>query len=772
MKIRGKIFVWIMSTTFLFFLFVVGFLSLNFHKESIEKAKQLTDSQAQLYASRTKMILDNDMATLRTVAHVMNNYNRLSPDKRNELYNIVMQSVLESNPKFFSIWTSWELSALRDDWTKPYGRVRTLWLRTPKGVFENQIDTPNIHGDDPQSLYYRIKTSAEIEHTVDPYFYTYESNTISDSVLETSLAVQIRNDGVYRGLVGVDVALDNLIDLVNQKLPFENSYMFLLSNNGTVIAHPNAEYIGKHASKIYNERYHEYRIFEKIKAGKKFAVDGQDISEIEQAYTSFVPIYVGNSKTPWTVGVSVPIKSVTREAVGNFYFSFIVGIIGFTLLSIIIFIVSENITGPLHKTIRVLHKLDSGDISTSNKLDIKRKDEMGDVAASLNTLIETLNFTADFAVKIGHGKLDTQYESLGPQDVLGNALVEMRKNLIVAEADRTQTRIEAEKRTWVQNGIAEIGDILRESYDNFEDLSYAIVKTAVKYLRAAQGGMFVAEDSGSDEKLILRAAYAYDKKKKLDSEFSIGEGLIGRAAREKQFIQLSQIPPGYTFIGSGLGEEMPRILALLPLVHDDKTFGVLEIAGFNTFEPYQIEFLQNIGQRVASVISNIRANIETKELLEQFKEQSEKLALKEFESLQAGVELKRTKQLIGTLQSQILGIEKALSDNGYLAYFTIDGKLQSISRSGKEILGITDDMRDLTFTELQLNKGYNKTWLDAFWQGIGKGNISKKETSMILNNKPTWFSETYFPVMNQTGTIEIVICLGIDITKSKENTRT
>ncbi len=770
MKIRGKIFVWIMSTTFVFFLFVVGFLGYRFRNESLTKAKQITDIQAKLYSGEAKSILENDMTSLRTVAEFMNNYEKIPIEQRSEIFQTLMLSVLESNPKFYSIWTSWELSSIEPKWNKPYGRLRTWYLRSVAGEITLSIDTPNTEGDEPASLYYKIKTSTDYEHIVDPYFYTYESSVIADSVLETSLAIHIRKDGFYKGLIGIDVALDDLQDIVNHKLPFENSFMYLLSNNGTIVAHPDNTLIGKSLTKLFGEQYTEVNIVDKIKSGTKFSVNHiKENSDGSTYYTSFVPIYIGKSKTPWSVAVSVPLASVTQTAVNNLYFSLIVGIIGFALLSIIIFIVSENITSPLHKTIEVLHKLDSGDINTANKLHIKRKDEMGDMAHSLNKLIDTLNQTADFAVIIGKGQYTTNYEALGTKDILGNALTEMRKNLILAEEDRKKTRIESEKRTWVQNGITEIGDILRESYDTFEDLSYAIVKTAVKYLRASQGGMFVTEGTGEDAKLILRASYAYDKKKKLESEFSFGEGLIGRAAREQQFIQLTQIPQGYTFIGSGLGEEHPRILALLPLVHESKTFGVLEIAGFTNFESYQVEFMHTIGQRIASVISNIRANIETKELLEQFKEQSEKLAMKEFESLQTNVELKRTKQQLKIAQNQILGIEKALTENGYIAYFDVSGKLKNISRSGKEIFGITDDMKDLSFNEIHLATGHNKPWLDSFWVGVSKGNISKKESALMLNNKPTWFTETYFPVISDTGGIDMIICMGIDISKTKEN---
>lgn len=765
MKIRGKIFVWIMSTTFVFFLLMAGFLGLKSRTASLEKAKELTDTYAELSAANAKNILDSDMAVVRTLANFFEDYERLPYKQRMKYYNELLRTTLQANQRFLSVWVSWELSALDPAYEKPFGRLRSYYLKVPGGKIEHDIDTPNLDGDNPASTYYKLKTSTDREHTVDPYYYTYKTEKVTDSVFETSLAVQIRASGEFKGLVGIDAALRDLQNIIDTELPFEESYMSLIANNGDYIAHPDEEMVGVSVAEVFSKDYASHGILEKISVGNSFSLSSSD-SESE-TYTSFVPIYIGESKTPWSVSITVPLKSVTEEAMNNLYLSLLVGVIGFAILALIIFLVSENITNPLHKTIEVLHKLDSGDISVVHKLNVNRKDEMGDMAQSVNKLIDTLNATAEFAVNIGQTKLDVEYQSLGERDILGNALLEMRKNLKAAEEERQERIREAEERTWLQNGVTEISDILRVSYDSIADLSYNLIKSIVKQLNAAQGGMFVLEGSGKDERYTLQAAYAFDRKKRLEGDFQIGEGLIGRVAQEKKFLQLTEVPEGYTFISSGLGEEKPRVLVLLPLIHEQKTFGIIEIAGFKQFEEHQINFMKTIGQRIASVISNIRANIETKELLAQFREQSEKLAMKEFESLQTNVELKRAQQNLKQHENTQKAIEKALSNKGYIAYFDNQGVLKNISRSGKDIFGFTDDSKDVSFTEMHSNTGHNPQWLKSFWQGLQKGNISKKESSLLLNNKRTWYSETYFPVIDENGKIDTVICLGIDISKAK-----
>ncbi|MCK7537021.1 MAG: hypothetical protein MZV63_41695 [Marinilabiliales bacterium] len=62
--------------------------------------------------------------------------------------------------------------------------------------------------------------------------------------LETSACVPVLDGGRFAGLFGFDFELTRYQKLIQDIKPFEGSFSMLLSNNATIIAHKNDEYIG------------------------------------------------------------------------------------------------------------------------------------------------------------------------------------------------------------------------------------------------------------------------------------------------------------------------------------------------------------------------------------------------------------------------------------------------------------------------------------------------------------------------------------------------
>ena len=54
--------------------------------------------------------------------------------------------------------------------------------------------------------------------------------------------------------------------------------------------------------------------------------------------------------------------------------------------------------------------------------------------------------------------------------------------------------------------------------------------------------------------LKMLSSYAYRERKSLSNQFRLGEGLVGQCALERERILLTDVPPDYIRISSGLGE--------------------------------------------------------------------------------------------------------------------------------------------------------------------------------------------------------------------------
>lgn len=200
-----------------------------------------------------------------------------------------------------------------------------------------------------------------------------------------------------------------------------------------------------------------------------------------------------------------------------------------------------------------------------------------------------------------------------------------------------------EKQNWVSKGIADISEILRQQeggqvYNN-------LISTIVKYINANQGGIYLLKsDKAEKEYLELISCYAYERHKYINKRIDIGQGLIGQCFLEKEAIILKDIPKEYIFITSGLGEALPSFIAIIPIKRENKIEGVLEFAFFQELEPYKIDFLNKLGESIASFVSANSMNTQTKKLLEQSQMQTEQLRAQEEEMRQNMEEMQATQE--------------------------------------------------------------------------------------------------------------------------------
>ncbi|MCK4663482.1 MAG: bacteriohemerythrin [Bacteroidales bacterium] len=762
--IKSKMLIFIISTSLLIYIAAIGYISINSRQMAFEDATKFADSYTREYASKIEAILNSDMAKVRTLAHSVLKYRKIPLEERKSLHSDMYDGVINNNPHFLALWDSWELSNIDSTWNKSYGRyVIEFWREENK--INNRISLKSLDGDNPD--YARIKRDA-IEVVEEPYLYSYTEKP-EDEILMTSLIAPIIDNGKYAGVIGVDITLSEFQELINEIKPFKGSSAYLLSNTGAYVGHPDEEMLGKFISETYPEDDNKYNITENIQNGEFFSFTIKNKNTGKSIYYSFAPLFIGETITPWSLAINVPVDVIIAKANRSFYISILVGIIGLILLTIVIWFIAKNISNPLIKTINLLKNLAKGKIDDKNRLNIKSKDEIGEMAESVNKLIDGLNSTANFARQIGEGNLDAEFNLLSDEDILGNSLLEMRKNLKHAEGEENKRKTENEKQNWITQGITKFGEILRQNYDNLEILSFNIISNIVNYLDVNQGNIFVINDSDKNDIYFeLTAAVAFDRNKYSKKKINIGEDLVGRCAHEKLTIYLTDVPDGYIDITSGMGAADPKYILLVPLKLNEEVFGVIELASFKEFETYKIEFIEKVGESIASTISSVKINEKTAELLGQAQKQSEELSSQEEEMRQNLEELQTTQEEASRREFEMQGLILALSSSTYTAEYDVNGKIIDINEQYADLIGIPKD---------QIIGMYHKDGIDfsgtsiqeyeTFWNDLISG-ISKKEITKIdYNNREMWLSETYTPIHDKDEAVYKILKIAIDITELK-----
>lgn len=376
--------------------------------------------------------------------------------------------------------------------------------------------------------------------------------------------------------------------------------------------------------------------------------------------------------------------------------------------------------------------------------------------------------TLDFTQHLIQDKLSFEYE-VGEDDQIGKALINLRNNLLKNKNIEHLRRKEDDQRNWVAEGLAKFSEILRKNNDDLNSLAYSIINNLVKYMGANQGGFFILQDQDEDKYFEMSACYAYDRRKFADKRVSWGDGLIGTCALEKKTIYMTNIPKDYVTITSGLGKATPSCLLIVPLIVNDGVHGVLEIASFKKFEPYQIEFIEKVAESIASTISTVKINVRTARLLKESQEQAEILASQEEQMRQNMEELQATQEEAARQNEKFISFTNSVNHTLIRAEFLADGTLIYANNKFIQKLGYNDKQEvEGRQVSMFINKK-DKELFDNIWQEIIRGNEHFEGDIKLQTRqgKDLWTMATLTP-QKKDNEVDRIIFLAIDTTDQKK----
>jgi len=622
-SIRTKLLTYILFTTIVIFGAVFLYIIVNTNDNAIADAHKFVNATAQEYANAVKTELNNDIAACRSMANVFEGYEDIELEERNRIYNDVMRNILANNPQFVAVWTSWEFSAIDPNFTEENGRVRYTYYRKGQNLLlvEDILDVgkKNLGG-----IYYDLKQNPR-EVLTDSYFDTFD-NDKDNQILMASVAIPLVNNGKYAGLTGADIDLERFHTIIDNITPFEGSYSIMISNSSQIISYKDRSLINTSALDINLETLKNTDFEKKLNSGKAFSFSDNIIGE-KESFFSFAPFNLGRSEETWYIAIVVPVDIMLEKANRTFLISIIVGIIGILLLAILIWFIANSISKPLIRTTKVLNQLSKGDVKNLDIITVKSHDELGEMSRALKTLSDSLKTNAEFAINIGEGDLSQNYQLLSKSDMLGNALLSMRANLL-------QLRATNENNQWMQTSIVKIGDLL-QGEKTINELGSQVLVALAQILEFQIASVFINEN----ECLTLTSSYSYNVRKSNLNKFKFGEGLIGQAALEQKMLVYTDVPNDYISIKSGLGEISPSVIVVVPLVYQKKVIAVIEMGSTKEITQTKLDFLTQISENLAVGFNSISTRDEMKTLLQKTQAQSEMLKQQQAELLSSNKDL-------------------------------------------------------------------------------------------------------------------------------------
>jgi len=363
---------------------------------------------------------------------------------------------------------------------------------------------------------------------------------------------------------------------------------------------------------------------------------------------------------------------------------------------LVVYMLAVSITNPINYLKNTLQKLSKRELTDISARKLSN-DEIGEMQTAIYELVENLKDTAQFAVKIGNGELDAKFTPLGNDDVLGHALLNMRTNLQDAS-------LRDDERNKIVLCNSEVGNILR-AHNQLDTMGDDLLPYLCDKINSIQAALYIVdEEQGGNQIIKLTNTYAYNKKKTLKKEFKFGEGLVGQSAIEKFMVFRTEIPRDYVSVTSGLiGEQRPQCLLIMPLITNEKVYGLVEFASIYKFSNLEVEIVKDVSEIIAQTIFNLQVNERTGRLLDEsqrmsseLKEQSVILQQNAEEMHATQEELQRTNHQLNLQIEEVNNSQKrihALLENSseVITICNEDGKITYVSPSVTPILGYSPE---------------------------------------------------------------------------------
>ncbi len=445
-------------------------------------------------------------------------------------------------------------------------------------------------------------------------------------------------------------------------------------------------------------------------------------------------------------------------------------IVLFILLSGLFILFFKKFLGTLTKSLQELRnyiKPVSLGIFPEEKPDIEGNKEIQEIYDYTNKLIHGLEKTTEFTQEIGKGNYDVPYTPLSDKDTLGNALVEMKENILITAQKEEKRKKEDEVRRWTNEGLTKFNDILRQTQGNIQEMSSKLISELVEFVHANQGGIFVFNDSEEDKYLELTAAYAYGHEKKKKKKIYPKEGIVGMAAVEKKTVYMTEIPETYITITSGLGEAVPRSLLIVPMITENEVIGVTELASFNEFKKYEIEFVEILAETIAASLSVTKINERTAALLAQSQEQGRKMQVQEEEMRHNFKLLEQAQKDLYLKTTQMSGVLEAIETGAFVMELDLEGNIFSINKKMLALLKINKEdylnKKLSKLIEIEDEEAFNKAWKEI----VAGANIQRDE-HIITENEEFFLSTVYSSIVDENGDVLYIYSIATDLTESKK----
>ncbi len=383
-SIRNKMIRYFSLAVFCIFIVFVSYVILQVYKFQVNQAYQNVEELSQRHAKQIELDFSKRFSFLESMKYSIES--GVIKDRAQGISYI--KQLAQSNKEFQGIYMLYDPDTFDGKDESFKGQINMASNESghynPWWYFDNgQIIFGESTSDYFDEEYYALTKQENKNLLIEPY--------IDEDIklLMASFTYPLNKNGQFIGIVGGDVTLAFLDEMISQIKILKSGYAFLLSKEGTFVSFPNKEMIGKQTLEAYskeNNRPKLLSIAEDIKNGKEGILEAKD--PFSKKASVFVYKQIGN--TGWSIISVIP----KNEILENVY-ALIIGMSIIGLISLIVFIyiakrIAESITKPILKMTGILEEISQGQGDLTVQIDVNSNDELGKMAHYFNQFVMNL----------------------------------------------------------------------------------------------------------------------------------------------------------------------------------------------------------------------------------------------------------------------------------------------------------------------------------------------------------------------------------------------
>jgi methyl-accepting chemotaxis protein len=288
-----------------------------------------------------------------------------------EVVDETLRISLERNDGWFGTWIQIQAGFLNSPEEKEYKNfIATYYARDEGKITRVQISSSSLDSAEKEE-YYRIPFETGKPSIMEPY----EEDSVGDAkVLMTSTTTPVFFDGKIVGVAGIDLDLGGLQQSVEQLKPLGVGRVWLVSDRGLVVAHPDQAMLAVDVAKtgISQKQIEQARSQDFLKA----TIEGVD------SYVVALPLKMSPAPQNWTLVGAVPASVVLADAVDARDHAIFIGFCIFLASVLGTFFTGRYLARPILDLAEQMRFLSEGQLGTQIPY-LDQANEMGLMARAL-----------------------------------------------------------------------------------------------------------------------------------------------------------------------------------------------------------------------------------------------------------------------------------------------------------------------------------------------------------------------------------------------------